>query len=320
MKSIAEYSAIVNAGITRFEYDEPKSLYEPISYTMAGGGKRLRPVLTLAVADALDADVEDALRPALGVELYHNFTLLHDDIMDNSPTRRGRQAVWKKWDIAQAILSGDTMFSVAIDCILNSCYGDSQRISLIECFNKTALAVDCGQQYDMDFERREEVSVDEYINMISLKTGALLAGACRMGAICGNATSDICDAFHSYGINLGIAFQIQDDILDVYGDEKTLGKPIGGDILNDKHTWLHITAMSEAHNKMSAVYAQGLEGEEKINAIRAIYDELSLRNRSERQVEHYMQLAVDAIDRTKLRDEVRKFFTEFAYSLIGRKK
>lgn len=320
MKSIKEYSAIVNEALAKFEYPEPASLYDPIRYTMEGAGKRLRPVLTLAVADALGAEVDKVVRPAMGVELYHNFTLLHDDIMDNSPTRRGRQAVWKKWDTAQAILSGDTMLSVAIECVLHNECTQQQRISMMETFNRTALAVDHGQQYDMDFERRDEVALEEYIEMISLKTGALLAGACVVGAISGDANDEVKDAFNRYGMNLGIAFQIQDDILDVYGDEATLGKPIGGDILNDKHTWLHINAMTEAREEMIAVKQQGLDGKAKIDTVRAVYDKLGLRERSEQQVEYYLQLAVDAIAGVGLTGEGVKFFTDFAHSLIGRKK
>lgn len=320
MKTIKEYSQIVNSAIAALEYEEPASLYDPVRYTMAGEGKRLRPVLTLAVADALQADIEKALRPALGIELYHNFTLLHDDIMDNSPTRRGRQSVWKKWSPAQAILSGDAMFSVAMDCIIKSAYPDDRRLAMIDSFNTTALAVDRGQQFDMDFEQRGDVTLDEYIEMISLKTGALLAGACDLGAICGNAEDAIRMAFYDFGINLGIAFQIQDDILDVYGDEATLGKPIGGDILNDKHTWLHICAVDRAAADMQSVYSHNLAGAEKIDAVRAVYDRLSLREKGEQEVERYLQLAIDAVEDIGLSDEACRFFVDFAHSLIGRKK
>lgn len=320
MKTIKEYSQIVNNAIAALEYEATPSLYDPVRYTMEGEGKRLRPVLTLAVADALQADVEKALRPALGVELYHNFTLLHDDIMDNSPTRRGRQAVWKKWSPAQAILSGDAMFSVAMDCIIRSCYPDVQRLAMIECFNTTALAVDRGQQFDMDFERRSDVTLEEYIDMISLKTGALLAGACCIGAVCGNASEETRKAFNDFGISLGIAFQIQDDILDVYGDEASLGKPIGGDILNDKHTWLHICAVERAGADMESIYAGNFAGAEKIDAVRAVYDRLSLREEGEREVERYLQLAVESVEKAGLPAEACRFFVDFAHSLIGRKK
>lgn len=320
MKTIKEYSQIVNNAIAALAYEEPASLYDPLRYTMEGQGKRLRPVLTLAVTDAMQADVEKAVMPAVGVELYHNFTLLHDDIMDNSPTRRGRQAVWKKWSQAQAILSGDAMFSVAMDCMVRSGYCDSVRLSMIECFNSTALAVDRGQQFDMDFESRADVTLDEYIEMISLKTGALLAGACVVGAICGGASDCVRDAFRAYGINLGIAFQIQDDILDVYGNEATLGKPIGGDILNDKHTWLHIQAMTEDYAGMADVYDRGLAGDEKIAAVRAVYDRLSLREKADREVERYLRYAIDALAGAGLSADAAQFFVDFARSLIGRNK
>lgn len=318
MKSISEYSDIVNKAIARVVYPEPNSLYDPIKYTMEGNGKRLRPVLVLAVADALDADINDALNPALGIEFYHNFTLLHDDVMDNSPKRRGREAVWKKWDVAQAILSGDTMLSMASDFILNSRYDAETRLALVENFNRTAVAVDHGQQYDMDFEHRDNVSLSEYLDMISLKTGKLIAGACVQGAICAGAETEVRDAFYDYGLNLGIAFQIQDDILDVYGNEATLGKPIGGDILNDKHTWLHILAMEEAPKEMSE--AATLKGVEKIDAVRSIYDKLQLQQRGESQVAHYLDIAIDSINKIRLPQEATEFFVNFAHSLIGRKK
>lgn len=320
MKTIKTYSEIINKAIADIVYDGPASLYDPIRYTMEGQGKRLRPVLTLAVAESLGADVDKAVKPALGVELYHNFTLLHDDIMDNSPTRRGRQAVWKKWDTAQAILSGDTMLSVAMDCIIGSGYPDGQLVDMVRCFNTTALAVDRGQQFDMDFERRREVSLEEYIDMISLKTGALLAGACLIGTICGNADDRTCDAFYEYGINLGIAFQIQDDILDVYGTEATLGKPIGGDIVNDKHTWLLINAMSEAPGDMDRIYGDMLAEQTKIDAVRSVYDRLGLRERGEQEVARYLRLAIEAVSEAGLSVEARKFFVDFAHSLIGRNK
>lgn len=320
MKTIKEYSAIINGAIARLRYGEPKSLFDPISYTMEGEGKRLRPVLTLAVADGLGGDMDKAVMPALGMELYHNFTLLHDDIMDNSPTRRGREAVWKKWNTASAILSGDTMLSVALDCVLHADYPSETIVELARCFNHTAIEVDRGQQYDMDFEQREEVSLEEYIEMISLKTGALLAGACCMGVICAGAGRATQIAFHTYGINLGIAFQIQDDILDVYGDEATLGKPVGGDILNDKHTWLRISAKKMAPEAMRNLGESNLAGAEKIEAVKAVYDNLDLRSKSGSEVERYLNRAVDALSSADLTDEAKRFFVDFAHSLIGRKK
>lgn len=320
MKTIREYSAIINEAIASRQYSEPASLYDPIRYTMEGQGKRLRPVLTLAAAESMNVAAADAVLPALGVELYHNFTLLHDDIMDNSPTRRGRLAVWKKWDTAQAILSGDTMLSEASGCIIDSPFGPSQRINMLRCFNETALIVDRGQQYDMDFERRNEVALDEYITMIEYKTGALLAGACMIGAMTGDASIDTVEAFRQYGLNLGIAFQIQDDILDVYGDEATLGKPIGGDIVNDKHTWLLISAMEKAPVAMADIFARNLPADEKIAAVREVYDSLGLRALAEQEVERYMSKAIEAIAAAGLSADAAAFFTDFANSLIGRKK
>lgn len=320
MKTIKEYSTIINEAIASLRYADPASLYEPIRYTMEGQGKRLRPVLTLAVADAMNVAVERAVLPALGVELYHNFTLLHDDIMDNSPTRRGRMAVWKKWNTAQAILSGDTMLSEAAQFIIGSDFDARQRIDMLGCFNETALIVDRGQQYDMDFEHRDDVTLGEYLMMIEYKTGALLAGACMIGAMCGNASGATVEAFRRYGINLGIAFQIQDDILDVYGDEATLGKPIGGDIINDKHTWLLINALDKAPEAIAEIRASKPDAAAKIDAVREVYDRLGLRELAEQQVEKYMTEAVAALDDAPLSDDARGFFVDFARSLIGRAK
>lgn len=337
MKKIEEYSKIINEAIARIKYTGPHELYAPIAYTMEGAGKRLRPVLTLAVVDALNegngiapetgyrpgapsCPLSVAISPALAVELYHNFTLLHDDIMDNSPTRRGRLAVWKKWNTAQAILSGDTMLSVALKHILDSDIDDVMKLHLVNCFNNTAIAVDHGQQLDMEFEHAGRVSLDDYLKMISLKTGALMAGACEMGAIMGGADKDARKSFADYGIYLGIAFQIQDDILDVYGNEATLGKPIGGDILNDKHTWLHIIAAKEASEDMSKISHSGINGREKIDAVRVVYDRLHLQQRSGSEVEKYLDKAVKSLDNIDISDDARQFFINFAHSLIGRVK
>lgn len=320
MKTVEEYSSIINNAILGVHFQPPYSLSDPIVYTMRGNGKRLRPVLTLAVAEALGVSPHRVLGPAVAVEVYHNFTLLHDDVMDNSPMRRGQPSVWKKWNTAQAILSGDAMLSVALDCLLHVCLPNEVIVELVRCFNGIALDVDAGQQFDMDFEKRYDVTLEEYIKMISLKTGALLGGACLIGAICGGAPARVRTAFYDYGKYLGIAFQIQDDILDVFGDEATLGKPIGGDILNDKHTWLYISAKYAAPETMADLYRQHLSGAEKITAIRSVYEQYGLQEKAEREVARYLQIAVDAIATTGLDENTQSFFTDFAHSLIGRKK
>lgn len=320
MKQLKEYSAIVNDAVAGLRYGKPSTMYDPIEYTLAGGGKRIRPVLALAAADAYGADLAKVVTPAVGIEIYHNFTLLHDDIMDNSPTRRGRKSVWAKWDVAQAILSGDAMLSLAMEMMTSNGFSDAQRIALMRNFNTTAIAVDRGQQLDIDFEKAAQVTPDEYIEMISLKTGALLAGACITGAICGNASETALKAFYDYGINLGIAFQIQDDILDVYSDETTLGKPIGGDILNDKHTWLLIHAQDAAPAEVAAIYDAALTGREKIDAMREIYDRHGIRALSEAAVAHYTELAISALGSAGLSCDAVGWFARFAHSLINRTK
>ena len=232
----------INKAINEISYpNKPEGLYAPIKYTLDGGGKRIRPVLTLAVCDALGVDIAQAINQALGIEIYHNFTLLHDDVMDKADMRRGRPTVHIKWNEETAILSGDAMLTMASQY---ACINAGDKIAqVMELFNRTAMEVYEGQQYDMDFESRNDVTVEEYLNMIRLKTSVLLGCACEMGALMAGASDEVKDAFYKYGVKLGLAFQLQDDYLDTYGDPAVFGKKIGGDILNDKKTWLLISAM-----------------------------------------------------------------------------
>lgn len=217
---------------------EPASLYEPITYIMHLGGKRLRPVLTLMATDLLGGDYKEALNAALAIEVFHNFSLVHDDIMDDAPLRRGKKTVHEKWDVNTGILSGDAMLIYAYQLL--GYYDEAQFKTLVELFNDTAIKVCEGQQYDIDFETRDDVTVEEYMKMISYKTAVLIAAALKMGAIIAKAPEASREALYNFGMNLGIAFQLQDDYLDAFGDADRFGKQVGGDIIENKKTYLYL--------------------------------------------------------------------------------
>ena len=270
----------------RFEHS-PHSLFEPIEYTLALGGKRIRPALMLMAYNLYKEDVERALPTALGLEIFHNFTLLHDDLMDEADMRRNKPTVHKVWNANTAILSGDAMLIAAYQWI-----GQTEATHLkpiLDLFTQTAMEICEGQQYDMEFETRRDVSVDEYLEMIRLKTAVLLACALKMGAILAHASEADAEHLYQFGIEIGLAFQLQDDLLDVYGNAATFGKNIGGDILCDKKTYLLINAFRKADERQQAILAQwiGVEGvdpQEKIASVKAIYDELKLKELCEEKM------------------------------------
>lgn len=274
----------------------PKSLYEPIEYILALGGKRIRPALTLMACNLYKEEIEAAIKPALGLEVFHNFTLLHDDLMDEADKRRNKPTVHKVWNANTAILSGDAMLIAAYQLI-----GDTQPDSLKEILNLftiTALEICGGQQYDMEFESRSDVTEEEYIEMIRLKTAVLLACALKMGAIVAHAPQADAEALYQFGINIGLAFQLQDDLLDVYGDPATFGKNIGGDILCNKKTFMLINAFRLASEQQKAILNQWINQEtfnpaEKIAAITSIYNELHLKELSEKKIQTYYDQAMD---------------------------
>ena len=274
----------------------PKSLYEPIEYILALGGKRIRPALTLMACNLYKEEIEAAIKPALGLEVFHNFTLLHDDLMDEADKRRNKPTVHKVWNANTAILSGDAMLIAAYQLI-----GETQPESLKEILNLftiTALEICGGQQYDMEFESRSDVTEEEYIEMIRLKTAVLLACALKMGAIVAHAPQADAEALYQFGINIGLAFQLQDDLLDVYGDPTTFGKNIGGDILCNKKTFMLINAFRLASEQQKAILNQWINQEtfnpaEKIAAITSIYNELHLKELSEKKIQTYYDQAMD---------------------------
>ncbi len=307
-----KFTGIIEDAVKNIEY--PKTaprLFEPIEYTLASGGKRLRPTLTLAVYEALShKPAADAVNQALAIELYHNFTLLHDDVMDRAEVRRGRPTVHCKWNDNVAILSGDAMLTLAGQYL---CKGAGDRLAaLSECFNSTAMEVYEGQQLDMEFEKRNNVTVEEYIEMIRLKTSVLLAGACRLGAIMAGASEETCDAIARYGEALGLAFQLRDDWLDTFGDPAVFGKEIGGDIINRKKTWLLITGLSEASDELSAILAEDLEDAELIRQVRRVYEHLQLDERCNSLAAGYSCRAIEYLAKVDMDVEARNFFESLA--------
>ncbi|MDE5568468.1 MAG: polyprenyl synthetase family protein [Muribaculaceae bacterium] len=310
-------SDIIAKAIASIKYPEaPFGLYAPIEYTLESGGKRLRPQLTLSVCSALGADVSRAIDAALGIEIFHNFTLLHDDVMDSADIRRGRLTVHKRWNDNTAILSGDAMLTMAVQYIART--PSDVMPQAMELFNRTAMEVYEGQQYDMDFERSNNVTVPQYIEMIRLKTSVLLGCACRMGAIVACAPDDVAQAFYDYGVNLGLAFQLKDDWLDTFGDPLVFGKQIGGDIINAKKTWLLINALSECRDELLDILAEDLEPEERISQVTAVYNRLNLSERCNKLIAEYSERAIMAIDAIELSSDAKDYFVSLAKKSVER--
>lgn len=300
MYSKEELSEITEQYIRGLEFPvEPRSLYAPISYSLDSGGKHIRPLLAMMACNVFSDDVTAAVPCAAAVEVFHNFTLLHDDIMDNAAVRRGKPAVHRRWGANSAILSGDAMMIYAYRILENVSSDILPRVFTI--FNDTSLKVCEGQQYDMDYEALEMVSMDEYLRMISLKTAVLLAGATIMGAVAGGASEDDCNLLYSYAMEIGIAFQIQDDILDSYGTQETLGKKIGGDIMEGKKTFLTTAAMELADEDTrmrlaGLMHNKEMIADEKIARVRAVYDLLGVKEIAEKAVVGHTAEAIAALD------------------------
>lgn len=301
---------------------EPERLYAPIIYSMAGGGKRLRPMLVLLACGLYADDLRPALPAAAAVEMFHNFTLLHDDIMDHAAVRRGKPSVFAKWGENAAILSGDAMLICAYRLLEQ--IPAEHLPQLLRVFNEMSLQVCEGQQYDMDFENRPKVSVVDYMHMIELKTSVLLAGATVIGAILGGAPEEDCRKLRRFAIELGLAFQLQDDLLDSYGDER-LGKAIGGDILEGKKTYLMITAMSHADEPdrevlRSTAKNPQLTDAEKIAAVKAVFDRYDIPRLTEQQIEIRFERALAILDTLAVDASRIQPLKTFAQGLLGRKK
>lgn len=322
MKTTAEYSADIESAIRALEFPKGNlsGLYGPIEYALSAGGKRIRPVLTLMGADAFGDDAEKALRPAVGIEMFHNFTLLHDDVMDNSDRRRNRPTVHKKYNANTAILSGDTMLTLATQLVADV-ENDKLRV-VLDTFNDMAIKVYEGQQLDMDFENAPEIATEDYLKMIEGKTGSLLGAAVKIGAIIGGASEEDARLMYEFGVMTGLAFQIQDDWLDTFGDATTFGKPIGGDILNGKKTYLYVIAMAEGGQNVEALKAafELPANDVKVKAVTRIYEKIGVGDMCKKAVGHYSKKAMKALNSTSLSEEKKEVFRKLAEKLIGRKK
>lgn len=314
MYSQSELSDIIQKGVETIEYsNRVPSLFDPVRYTLESGGKRIRPTMVLMAANIFSEDIAPAITPAIGLEMYHNFTLLHDDVMDKAPDRRGRATVHVKWDENTAILSGDAMLSMAFDLVAR--VADDKLRSVLGLFTKTTIEIDEGQQLDMEFENREDVKVEEYIEMIRLKTSVLLGCALKMGAIIGGASAKDADVLYNFGVNIGLAFQLQDDWLDCWGDPKTFGKRIGGDILCNKKTFLRITA----GNTAPIPSTEGMSEEEKIDTIKAFYIETKAEQACRDAIAFYHKKAMEDLAEISVDDDKLTLLKALAAKLENRK-
>jgi geranylgeranyl diphosphate synthase, type II len=322
MLQIKQYQELIEDGLKKVDLTrKPEQLYEPISYMLSIGGKRMRPVLVLAGCELFDGKASDALNAALAIELFHNFTLLHDDIMDNAPLRRGNVTVHEKWNVNTAILSGDAMFVKAYE-LLGGC--DPQHFrKIFPIFNRTALEVCEGQQFDMVFEEREKVSVAQYLKMIELKTAVLLGASFEIGAICGNARDEDALRLYKFGRNLGIAFQLHDDILDVYGDSEKVGKQSGGDIISNKKTYLLLKALEISNRYMLEelhgwMFAKEFDPEEKVVAVKNIYDFTGVKALAEKEAWNYFEKAEQELKNIPASESFKNDLLEWARVLMER--
>ena len=300
---------------------EPAELYDPIRYTMEPGGKRIRPVLVLMACDLFEGDVDNCVRPALAVELFHNFTLLHDDIMDNAAMRRGRETVYKKWSTNAAILSGDTMFALAYELLSEVRQDLLPRV--LSLFTATAREVCEGQQYDMNFETRNDVSISEYLRMIRLKTAVLLGCSLKLGAICGGASAQDAEFIYRFGESLGLGFQLQDDLLDVFGEVEKFGKEIGGDIEANKKTYLYLKALESAGKDDYSLLQHYFSGHhpdphKKIAGVKEIYEKLQIHKKTEEQVNLYHSEAIGFLNEVKVNPERKEELIKLAGQLLNR--
>lgn len=317
-----EVLSVVNEAIKSLPFNrQPASLYEPVKYVLSIGGKRMRPVLMLLAYNLFKENPQSILNQACALETYHNYTLLHDDLMDNADLRRGHETVHKRWDANTAILSGDSMLVLAFQQMAQ-CPEDKLK-AVLDLFTETALEIGEGQQYDMDFEHRMDVREDEYIEMIRLKTSVLLACALKMGALLANASAEDADLLYKFGEQIGLAFQLQDDFLDVYGDTKVFGKAIGGDIVSNKKTFMLINAFLRANEQQRAelhrwVEATEFDEQEKIAAVTRLYNEIGIDKLAQERIDHYFKQGLACLEAVKIDAERKANLTAYVYKLMKR--
>ncbi|MBQ8096372.1 MAG: polyprenyl synthetase family protein [Prevotella sp.] len=317
-----ELLGMVNRALDEERYNrQPVSLYEPIKYVLSMGGKRIRPVLMLLSYNLYKDNPADILVQAVGLETFHNFTLLHDDLMDRADLRRGHATVHKRWNDNTAILSGDSMLVLAYQKMLRC---DQRHLApVMELFTETALQINEGQKYDMDFETRNDVTVEEYVEMIRLKTIVLLGCALKMGAILADAPAADADLLYRFGEQIGLAFQLQDDLLDVYGDEKVFGKAIGGDITVNKKTYLLINALNQATPEQHAelmrwMGAENFDRQEKIAAVTRIYNEIGVRELCEEKIRHHFEQGMALLERVSVTPERKEQLRRYTAAMVNR--
>jgi len=320
MHTISELQEIVEQAIKKVEYpSQPARLYEPISYIMSLGGKRIRPVLLLLSSELFNNDVSIAIEGALAIETFHNFTLIHDDIMDNAPIRRGKDTVHVKWGVNNAILSGDVMMVEANRHLTR--LDTSVLKEVLTCFNDTASGVCEGQQLDMEFEQRTDVSIEDYINMIRLKTAVLVGGCMKIGAIIGGADKDDANLLYDFGVNFGLAFQLQDDILDVYGDPLKFGKQVGGDIISNKQTFLLLKLkelVNDEDRQTLGKLSASTDLSHKVEGITTLYNRYHIRDIAAAEMERRADIAFSSMNKVNIAEDRKSELNQLARSLINR--
>ena len=323
MHPIGHYQQIISDYFTNLSIEkEPVNLYSPVAYILSLGGKRMRPVLTLMTAEIFNADCRKALPAAIAVEMFHNFSLVHDDIMDDAPLRRGNKTVHEKWNTNTAILSGDAMLIMAYRYFEQ--YESETFQPLAKLFSKTALEVCEGQQWDVDFEERNDVTIPEYLKMIEYKTAVLVGAAMKMGGIVAKTTEQNCDLIYDFGRNLGIAFQLQDDYLDAFGDPETFGKQVGGDIIENKKTYLYLKALEQADDvqreQLKKMFCMQPENnEEKITLVKGIFTTSGADEATKKAIEEYTHKAFTMLDKLEVEEEKKAVLKTFGENLMQRK-
>ncbi|MBO6607776.1 polyprenyl synthetase family protein [Psychroserpens sp.] len=320
-QNLSYYDAFITHLKTSVERKEPLNLYDPMHYILHLGGKRLRPILTLMAADLFGGDYNDAMDAALCVEVFHNFSLVHDDIMDDAPLRRGKETVHKKWDTNTAILSGDAMLIKAYSFLES--YDSVKFVALVKLLTKTSLEVCEGQQYDVDFETRDDVTIPEYLKMIEFKTAVLVGAAMQMGAIVANASLESQQAIYDFGRYLGIAFQLQDDYLDAFGDPERFGKQIGGDIIENKKTYLYLKALefSDDTNRLQLGHLYTIsptDPTDKIQAVKQIFLSSGSAEATKEAIEVFTSKAFDVLESIDISDENKAILRNFGQELMNR--
>lgn len=322
MKTANEILKMVNEFLDHLSYDrKPESLYEPIKYVLSMGGKRIRPTLMLLAYNLYKENPEDILMNACALETYHNYTLLHDDLMDNADMRRGHLTVHKKWNDNTAILSGDSMLVLAFQRMMQC---DTKHLKdILDLFTVTALEIGEGQQYDMEFETRNDVKEEEYIEMIRLKTSVLLACALKIGAILADASAEDAENLYKFGEQIGLAFQLQDDYLDVYGDSKVFGKEIGGDITSNKKTYMLINAFNKANDAQRKeltrwVSARDFDRNEKVDAVTRLYNEIGIDQLAQDKIAYYFAQSKKFLDAVNVPEEKKEELRKYAQKMMKR--